>query len=492
MFPHIVAAIVAQATPAPKATQKPRRVSTAGFVRSYYFTRTNASSFVSTNSQFNQASFNTAVSLQSTYPFDRSWSVGAAYLYADGLNGCGNPQAHVDPASPCYRSRKFTSPQGGTNPDDTLPGFRLNTLYEAYLQYNSPAFHATLGDQVINTPWANASDSRLKPVAFEGIDSIYRFAKNWTSELAYVDRWEDRVQSAFVASNMLTENGSYPDSPGVGNTGIPKGQAVGTGGFLYGSVAYHSEHAGAGVHYYAFQDVANAIWAEGRYSWSSYARPYIAVQAGAERIAGSSIAGKIDSRLIGLQTGISPWKNVDLAISYDYVPARSETINLTASASCSASGIVSGTLPYFLPAGGTPDCRNNADGTATVYYGGWASPYTDGYATDPVFTTSISQGMVDRRSPGSSAKIAATFHLFGERVKFAASRAWYRYGNAAGVSPTQETNLDAIYYMNPLRTGRYRGFSLRHRYAERTQANTAIYGGLPIFKYNRTQLEYDF
>ena len=38
----------------------------------------------------------------------------------------------------------------------------------------------------------------------------------------------------------------------------------------------------------------------------------------------------------------------------------------------------------------------------------------------------------------------------------------------------------------------YRGLLVRYRYGERTYTNTQIYGGVPLFKYNRAQLEYDF
>ena len=125
-----------------------------------------------------------------------------------------------------------------------------------------------------------------------------------------------------------------------------------------------------------------------------------------------------------------------------------------------------------------------------MYYGGWASPYTDSYATDVLFTTSISQGMADRRSPGQAVKVQATFYTFNKRIRFIASRAYYDYGNAAGgVAPTQESDLDGTYYFNPVGKGAYRGLSFRYRYAERTQN---FFTTNPDFKYNRAQLEYAF
>lgn len=485
--------IVAQASPAPAATATPNPFTYSGYVRSYYFTRQNATGYTKTNSQFNQASWNTGVNLHAAYSFGGNWSVGGTYLYADPLNGCGDPASHINPASSCYKSRKFTSPAGGTNPDDTLPGYRLNTLYEAYLQYKDPILYVKLGNQVITTPWANASDSRLKPVAFQGGDLSYKFNSNWTGEVMYMDRWEDRVQSAFLNSNILTQNGSYPDAGGIGNTGIPKGGVVTTNGFGYGRLGYTSKDVSANLHYYAFENVANALWADAKFGFAGAVKPFIALQGGTESSTGSAIAGKISSQVFGIQGGITPWKNVDFTVSYNYIPQKSDTLTLPAGAKCGTNDMISGRLNYFLPAGGTPNCHANANGTTTVYYGGWASPYTDSYATDPLFTTSISQGMADRRSFGNGLKVAGTFYADSKQIRLIASHAWYAYGNGiAGVAPTQETDIDGTYFFSKVGKGAYHGFSLRHRYAERNQAYATVFGALPVFKYNRTQLEYDF
>jgi hypothetical protein len=206
-----------------------------------------------------------------------------------------------------------------------------------------------------------------------------------------------------------------------------------------------------------------------------------------------------------------PWSTVDLTVGADFIPVKNDTITLPAGVACFANHELgtskagtwgtsaATTLQYFLPSGGTPNCIPGAGmagvkgGTAAVYYGGWASPYTDSYATDVLFDTSISQGMVDRRSPGSGVKVAGTFYMAQKRVRLIVSHAWYTYGNdALGLSPTQETNIDATYYFSRPGKGPYHGWSLRHRYAERTQDFTGSYGGSPDFKYNRTQLEFDF
>jgi hypothetical protein len=230
-----------------------------------------------------------------------------------------------------------------------------------------------------------------------------------------------------------------------------------------------------------------------KYSWKAYGKPFIALQGGSETNAGTSVVGKINSQVMGVQAGYSPFPNLDLTVGYDHIPMKTDTIVLPTGTTCGSNNQIKGLLPYFLPAGGTTNCFKNSNGTTNVYYGGWASPYTDSYATDPLFDTMISQGMADRRSAGDGVKVAGTWTTYEKHLKIIVAHAWWSYGNGtAGVSPTQETNFDANYYFNKPGKGTYHGFSLRYRYAERTQSYTTLFGGSPDFKYNRTQLEYDF
>lgn len=502
------AAASAQGTPPPRPAPTPNPVTVGGYVRSFFFTRQNASSYTVTPAGartygINQASWNTALSIHAAYALDRRWTVAGTYLYADPLDGCGNPASHLSPASPCYNKKSF-GPNGGTYPDDTLPGFRLSTLYEAFVQYKRHGITFKAGDQVITTPWANGSDSRLKPAAFQGVDLAGTLDPHWSAELAYMARFEDRVDSAFLGSTLLTAT-NVADAPGAApNILASPYSAISTNGFTYARLSYRRGSLVTDASYYGFADIAGALWADGKYSWNVYAKPFLAVQAGFERSAGRAVTGKIDSQVVGVQAGITPWAGVDLSAAYTYMPQKSDTIALPAGTACNTPGAsgfttsktantIIGPLPYFLPAGGTPQCTSSGPLT-TIYYGGWASPYTDGYATDPLFTTSISQGMADRRSPGQALKIGATFQTWNRRLRLIASRAFYRYGNAdSGVAPTQETDLDGTWFLSSVpASGPYHGFSLRHRYAERTQAFTQPFGGLPLFQYNRTQLEYDF
>lgn len=488
--------VVAQASPEPSSSPNP--LSYKGYFRGYYFTRQNASA---NKSAVNQASFNAAVSLSGQYTFrDSGFSVGATYLYANPLNNCSSPASHFSP--PCG---KVSAP--ALNPDDTLPGFSLSTLYEAFVQYQDAKTAVKIGDQVINTPWTNPSDSRVKPEAFQGADFSYKFDKTWTGELSYYNAFEDRVSSQFFRSTLLTYNPA--DAPGqqsLVNVSGSNGTSMTTSnGFFYGRLGYdNGTNLTANGHYYAFSDIANLFWLDAKYKLKGNLKPFVAAQFGNETNAGSSLVGKLSSQVFGLQGGISVTPNVTVTLSYDGIPSKSTTVALPPGISCQSAAGKINTLPtnvgaanYFVANGG-PNCLAlpsiGGVNYAQVYYGGIASPYTDSYATDPLFTTAISSGLVDRRSFGTSGKLSVGFVSDNKRFVASIGRALYAYGNnAIGVEPTQESNIDAMYYFSEMpKAGPYKGFMFRERYAERTIANTALYGGTPLFKYNRTQFEYDF
>jgi hypothetical protein len=484
------------ASPVPKATATPApTLRYGGFYRGFYFTRTNATNHV------NQASFNSAVSLHGQLDAGGGFSIGATYLYANPFNNCDDPVTHIQPGNCKTKTSVAGIYPPPTTYDDTLPAYRLSTLYEGYLQYKDPSFTAWAGQRVINTPWANASDSRLKPVAFRGGDAVINLDKTWQLEIGDFVSFEDRVQSDFVRTNILAQNGSFPDAGGVSQTGIPSKGWINTDGFIYGRLGYNAAPWTANAYMYAFNNIANALWFDAKYSWKAYAKPFVAVQGGTESNTGSAIDGKIDSQVLGLQLGMTPWKNVELTLGFNDVPQKSENVTLPGGVKCTGGDLITGAgstapLPYFLPGGGTPQCFSAtpgiSGGPATLYFGGWASPYTDSYATDPLFTTTISQGMADRRSAGSAVKIGSTINLDNKRIRIILAHAWYSYGSiTTGHADTQETNVDGTYFFSPVPAkAAYHGFSIRHRYADRE--TFAAFGGLPFFKYNRTQLEYDF
>lgn len=438
-------------TPAPKAT--PAAFQYSGNIRAFYFTRTNR---VQNAGNPNRTAFNLGGKLHGDYHFgDSPFTVGATYYGADPLGANGsNP---------------------GFNPriDNTLPGFDLSTLGEAYVQIKTKGFFAKIGDQNYKSPWAPDSDSRIKPALYQGADVAIGFGKGFTLGLTDMIRFENRTSSAFEKTTLLT---------GGPIAGGPSNPRIETNGFSVASLGYkYGSQFNATIYNYAFTDIANLVYAEGKYypSPKSPIKPYVAAQFVDEHQAGRALVGIVNNSTYGMQIGASFTKNIDLAASFDESPERTATL-VGSCAQAAQSG-------YFLDAGGTPNCKSYAPGTYTVYYGGIATPYSDSYATDPLYTTSISQGVADRHSTGQSFKVAGTFQTSDKKVKLILSQAFYDYSNGAGVNATKEFDADATYFFNKVGPGAYHGLSIRHRYADRTQPT------LPFdFKYNRTQLEYDF
>jgi hypothetical protein len=516
--------VIAQDQPAPTPTPNP--LTLTGQFRSFYFTRQNASNNPGQQFNFtpgakysstgvNQATWSSSIGLHAEYaiPDMGGLVIGGTYLFATPFGPCSVATLHLK-GQPCTMQ---TPPN--TNPDDTVPGFTLDTFYEAYLGYKHGAWSAKVGNQLFTSPWALPADTRLKPAAFQGADVAYTGVKNWTFEAANMIQFENRTSSNFTSTTLLT---SFPaGNPGLGaNIYVPLGTFISTNGFFYAKAGYANPAARLTLdgYFYSVSALLNMWWFDGKYylSEDKY-KPFVEMQGGTESNAGASYIGKIDSQVIGARIGANVAKNVLLTFGYDGLPWRTDTIGLPSGVTCSSSthqitakGV---TLAYFLPLvnNGTPQCTNNANGSVNVYYGGWASPYTDGYTADPFFTTNISQGMVERRSAGNSEKITATFTSDNKRLVFLASYGWFNYGNAAVPSAnTSEWDLDGTYRFSPYKgTGPYKGLMLRDRYMNRNISNTfcgaintacpagaaidsQFLGGLAIFKFNRAQLEYDF
>jgi hypothetical protein len=513
--------------PTPSPTPDP--FTFRGYIRSYYFTRQNASNNPGAQFNFtpgakynsngvNQASWNNGLSLHADYALNSllpGLYIGGSYFYANPINGtCTVASTHAK-GMPCVSQ----SPPN-TNPDDTLPGFAMSTFPEAYLGFKGDGLSVLAGNQLFNTPWANPSDSRLKPAAFQGADVSYVFDKSWTFEAADMWQFENRTSNNFENTTLLT---SFPAGGGGMGANIyePGGGSINTSGVAYGHVGYAPPDSPVAVngYFYGFSDLANMWWFDGKYTFQQVRfKPFIALQGGTESNAGQSYIGKIRSSDIGVQLGAAVSKNVVVAASFDSIPWQNDTVNLPKGVTCNnATNQISSkgaTLGYFLPGNGGSSgqagvCFTNPNGTTDIYYGGWASPYTDSYATDPFFTTSISQGMADRRAPGTSYKIAATFTSDNKRWVFTAADSWFDYSNALAPENTNEWNLDGQYHFSQVKGKFYRGLLLRYRYAQRSESNaycgdmhascpgglaigTSYLGGLPLFKYNRAQIEYDF
>jgi hypothetical protein len=511
---------------APSTTPTPDPFTWNGQFRSYYFTRQNASNNPGAQFNFsspkysstgvNQASWNSSIGLHADYQLTTllpGLFIGGSYIYANPVDGPCSVATNHAKGDPCV-----SQAPPNTNPDDTLPGFGLSTFYEGYLGFKSNDLYVKAGDQVFTSPWAGPSDSRLKPEAYQGADVAFTGVKDWTFEVADMWQFENRTANNFSNTTLLT---SFP----AGNSGmpaniyVPGGGNIYTSGFTYVKAGYSSPLGfSADGYFYGVSDLANMWWGDAKYTFlQSKYKPTIELQGGTEQNSGQSYIGLISSQVFGVRLGANITKNILFTLAYDGLPWHIDNVFLPKGASCSSStyqlstkGV---TVANFLPltSNGTAVCSNQSNGSVDLYYGGWASPYTDNYTSDPLFTTMGSQGMIERRSAGTSEKAQVTYTSNNNRIVFLAAYGLFQYGNnIVNDANTREWDIDGTYRFSKWSgKGAYKGLMLRDRFFNRFVGQTfcgainttcppsyaygAQYlGGLPVFKYNRAQLEYDF
>ncbi len=110
------------------------------------------------------------------------------------------------------------------------------------------------------------------------------------------------------------------------------------------------------------------------------------------------------------------------------------------------------------------------------------SPYTAGYATDPLYTTSMIRGLVEM-GPGHGWKIKWTQHFLSNQFLFMAAYAQYHLQTAGYAN---DVYGDLTYFPQ----GWVKGLSIRDRVEVAHGDLSTAQGG--YFLYNRVMLTYDF
>jgi hypothetical protein len=479
----------------------------SGTLRAYDFERLNTPEYNPVTKAAtgpNRQAFNFGGVLHADYKILSSpFSVGGAFWGADPFGLNGGPVGCNVYSGAGKHAFIVNQPQalcGANNAgiDNSLPGYQLET-FEYYLKYSDKYATASVGNQLLNKLWFPASDSRIKPSLYQAADATINLGKYVSVGATIVTRFENRTESTFDDCTLLACNGRVTPA-GVGS-GYLVNKPLTTGADRFALVLKPNTHLQVTGEYYQFLNSANLTYAEAKYSLApkNPLNPYIAGQFVGEGQAGKAILGKIDNQTSGVQLGVTPVKNLLITVGADYAPWNYATV-CAAAASAATTG-------YFLPGGGTATALTAASGTTAAAvaigpcelstgkagkdyrfaYGGIASPYSDSYASDPLYTTSISQGMADRRSAGLAFKGALTYTSNNKRLVAIASEAIYNYDTQYVRNRTYEFDADITYDFNPVRAGVYKGFSVRGRLADRTQPT------LPFnFKYVRSQLQYSF
>ncbi|MDE3022850.1 MAG: OprD family outer membrane porin [Pseudomonadota bacterium] len=403
-----------------------------GQIRSYYFNREYGAPSLSTQKAFSVAGL---LNLQ-TAPFWGGYGVGASFYTASGL-GLNN--------------------MNSANLDSTLMGSRqsINALGQMYLQYEMPKkFLIRGGDQIINTPWMNSSDSRVLPATYEGFYAQGTPVTNWNIYGARIYRWKSRTSSNYFRDNLYypaTYNGDtmYGGGSAPNNSLFPQ-----TNGALALGTSYALMGAKAQLWYYNYYQFTKMYYGDLNYTFKTVSGldPFIGAQYVREKD-GNSLLGNVDASAHGLIGGVN------------YV---------------NRYGKGNASLAYNAI---------NAQGNNVYGHGAIVSPYTVSYATDPLYTTSMIRGLVEL-GPGHAWKVKLTQNFLNSRVLVMAAFARYNtYYNGS----SNDTYLDVTYNFQ----GRFKGLSLRDREEVAAGGSPTFNNGAGgntghYFSYNRVMLTYAF
>lgn len=481
----------------PNLTIPPPLFTYAGDLRAFYFARTNGNTCLTCKAKGspNATAFNFGGQVHGQLNIPHSpWVLGATYFGANpfGANAPG------------------LLSNIGYNPlvDNTLPGYSISLLGEAYVQYKTAGTFGQIGKEVLSpqqSPWAPNSDSRIEPTAFQGALLNGSLTPDLSIGAMYMARFRSRVTSAFDANTLLTScntafstgKGPVMGAPGVFTVpGDPCNKPQKNKGFLQFSAV---DKLGAGsvvasVYDYEVYDITRISWVTTQWNFNkaSTSNPYVAAQFLAENDIGAALIGTVHNHTYGGLFGATLSRNLNLTIGYNYSPFTTDVVpaarckGTMTSPQPATPGVIFGGVANTAATGLPP-------GTVQCYGGGVASPYTDNYATDPLFTTQISQGLADTHKAGSGVKAALTWLSNDKRIRLIVSDARYDYGlpgmsgSTGNADSRDEFNADITYFFNRVRNGPYKGLSIRQRYADRTQSFSPF-----NFKYSRTQFDYTF
>lgn len=317
--------------------------------------------------------------------------------------------------------------------DNSLPGYTVNTLGQAYLQYQNRGLLLRLGNQEINTPWANAADSRMIPALFQGASGIYSPLPGLKLGALRMFRFKNRTSGSFDRSTLIT--------PPV----------FASNGFLALSGVYDQKPLSGQLWYYKFYDLAQLGYAEASYRIGngSGLTPMFSFQYAKESGAGQQILGPVDSQGYGAKLDLI-FTSGNVALAYNHIPVHNGKYN----------------------------------------GGDFLSPYVTPYAFDPLYTTSMTAGLVDKGSPGNAWKLSGSYFMLNKKLRFLGSYAAYHLqdavngqGKLVAGSNSYETDLDATYFLS----GALKGLSLR----ERLGIVNSVASPYQLL-YNRVMLQYDF
>ncbi len=346
--------------------------------------------------------------------------------------------------------------------DTTLMGAKsyVNAVTQGYLQYKNNWMMLRGGLQYLDTPWMNRSDSRIIPASYSAILLNFKPVKGLDVSLIRSFSWRSRVSSTYNKDNLYYTVGYRGDTLYGGNNKLPESTKNANGTWAAG-VSYTWQGLKAQGWYYDFQNFARLSYLDGSYTFNT-------------------------------GTGFNP------IVGAQFAYESSGTHNRLSDSGASVNGVTTGSkvksrawgvdLGLAIPNGRFDVYYNKIAQENAVGGGALISPYTVGYATDPLYTTSMIRGLVEM-GPGHAWKTKFTYNLFGEHVQLTAAYAHYSTQNYGS---NRNVYGDIIFRPGKLMNGLFEGLTIRDRWERASGGKNNLNPGNKHFIYNRVMVSYAF
>ena len=288
--------------------------------------------------------------------------------------------------------------------DPSLPSGSFWVAKEAYMKYTNRYFMVRGPDQVLDTPWIMPADSRMTPSSWRAVyGEVYPFKDNEAlSKLTLVGLrlfdFQGRSDTTYIANNL------YMPGHMQGQAGLAALSNQSTPGALaFGAKYGTSKDAfSAQAWWHQFYNFSQLLWLDGSYLWKT--------GTGFDPLIGAQFANQEPdgSNMLALQKSSGG-----------------------AAAATQAYGVIAGVDTQWIRF--TAAWNDIIAKQGSFQNGNLVSPYSWGYATDPLYTTMMINGIIEKNTAGQAWKVAGTSFFMDKQIKVILSYAqFYLAGNTNG------------------------------------------------------------
>lgn len=336
-------------------------------------------------------------------------------------------------------------------------GPSLSGFSQAYAEYAGHGVTVRAGDQYLDTPWMGPSDSRVIPASYRALNLSMEVSPGWTLQAIRTIRWKSRTSDGFLADNVYYPSRWRGDTMYGQNGTLPVTARATSGTTAIGST-YAAGPWKSRTWYYDFRGFGRMGYADASYTFPAIGRlvPYV----GAQVLRQTGSSG--DNVLVETKTRVN-------GVAGDRVDARAWGVEAGAKLGAASFGLAYNRL------GG----RQGAVGGGAII-----SPYSNGYATDPLFTTSMLRGLVEQ-GPGRAWKARAGYGFFDGELQLAAAYAQY---DTRWRGRSHDLYFDVTWKLDRW----VKGLQIRNRWERTVGGSNGLNPANLPWTYNRLMISYRF